>query len=226
MAALFLVKVCGNYVPRSYLSGAKLHISVKSICVGQPRHHLRPRNQNSTTTKITQRQPTTETMFLPPHALQHPTACRSFISNQLPRLSLELPLPSLDRLAAEVVSTAAGMVAGAEQDDMGLVGFDIVAEFQKVAKDEDEDGGGGEVLLQLIQFGGEGVYVPLTQPAPAAEKGSCSICLEEFSSSKASGFEFTRSLDCKHVFHGNCINQWLQKHNSCPLCRRPLSTLS
>ncbi|KXL45217.1 MAG: hypothetical protein FE78DRAFT_148673 [Acidomyces sp. 'richmondensis'] len=29
-----------------------------------------------------------------------------------------------------------------------------------------------------------------------------------------------RGLICKHVFHGACFDQWLQKgHLDCPLCR-------
>lgn len=43
----------------------------------------------------------------------------------------------------------------------------------------------------------------------------CAVCLSTFEES-----EILRLLPkCKHAFHKNCIDQWLQNHSSCPLCR-------
>ncbi|XP_071729477.1 E3 ubiquitin-protein ligase ATL42-like [Rutidosis leptorrhynchoides] len=43
----------------------------------------------------------------------------------------------------------------------------------------------------------------------------CSVCLSTFED-----VEVLRLLPkCKHVFHIDCIDQWLEKHTSCPLCR-------
>ncbi|KAJ3694223.1 hypothetical protein LUZ60_009703 [Juncus effusus] len=43
----------------------------------------------------------------------------------------------------------------------------------------------------------------------------CSICL----SSVEEG-EIVRVLPkCKHSFHGNCVELWLQGHKTCPVCR-------
>lgn len=50
------------------------------------------------------------------------------------------------------------------------------------------------------------------------ELGSCSICLEEM----CGGGKELVGLPCQHVFHENCILQWLEKTNSCPLCRATL----
>ena len=44
---------------------------------------------------------------------------------------------------------------------------------------------------------------------------SCPICLEEFKESKN-----IRKLKCKHIFHKNCIKEWLEKENTCPNCRK------
>ena len=41
----------------------------------------------------------------------------------------------------------------------------------------------------------------------------CCICLEQDSE-----YEWVE-LDCNHKFHENCIEPWLQKNNSCPICR-------
>ncbi|KAG1333897.1 hypothetical protein COCNU_03G000160 [Cocos nucifera] len=51
----------------------------------------------------------------------------------------------------------------------------------------------------------------LDDESPAV--GTCAVCLEEV--------EWLRSiqLHCSHVFHLHCIAPWLQRKNSCPLCR-------
>ncbi|CAI9267888.1 unnamed protein product [Lactuca saligna] len=44
----------------------------------------------------------------------------------------------------------------------------------------------------------------------------CVVCLSKFEDS-----EVLRLLPkCRHAFHMNCIDQWLESHSSCPLCRR------
>ncbi len=43
---------------------------------------------------------------------------------------------------------------------------------------------------------------------------SCSICQESFNES-----DDVNILVCKHMFHKDCINQWLNRSNTCPLCR-------
>lgn len=42
---------------------------------------------------------------------------------------------------------------------------------------------------------------------------TCSICLSNFEIA-----EDVRNLPCAHVFHMNCIDQWLRRHRVCPLC--------
>lgn len=42
----------------------------------------------------------------------------------------------------------------------------------------------------------------------------CSICLEKYQKK-----DKIVNLDCNHVFHKDCLNLWLNKHNSCPQCR-------
>ncbi|MCD9644724.1 hypothetical protein HAX54_033146 [Datura stramonium] len=47
----------------------------------------------------------------------------------------------------------------------------------------------------------------------------CAVCLSIFED-----VEVLRLLPkCKHAFHINCIDQWLEKHSSCPLCRHKVS---
>ncbi|CAL1359592.1 unnamed protein product [Linum trigynum] len=43
----------------------------------------------------------------------------------------------------------------------------------------------------------------------------CAVCISKFED-----VEILRLLpQCKHAFHINCIDQWLEKHSSCPICR-------
>ncbi|KAE9448663.1 hypothetical protein C3L33_19426, partial [Rhododendron williamsianum] len=47
----------------------------------------------------------------------------------------------------------------------------------------------------------------------------CAVCLSKFED-----VEVLRLLPkCKHAFHINCVDQWLENHSSCPLCRQKIS---
>lgn len=48
----------------------------------------------------------------------------------------------------------------------------------------------------------------------------CVVCLSKFED-----IEILRLLPkCKHAFHIDCIDHWLERHSSCPLCRRKVSS--
>ncbi|KAK8521181.1 hypothetical protein V6N13_077298 [Hibiscus sabdariffa] len=51
----------------------------------------------------------------------------------------------------------------------------------------------------------------------SSEKG-CTICLDEFSD----GVEVT-SMPCGHIYHYDCIVEWLKTSHMCPLCRYQMS---
>ncbi|KAF5742989.1 hypothetical protein HS088_TW09G01051 [Tripterygium wilfordii] len=47
----------------------------------------------------------------------------------------------------------------------------------------------------------------------------CAVCLSKFED-----IEILRLIPkCKHAFHINCVDQWLEKHSSCPLCRHKVN---
>lgn len=48
---------------------------------------------------------------------------------------------------------------------------------------------------------------------------SCIICTDEYEDET-----FVTRLKCNHHFHTDCITKWNQKQNSCPLCRKILSS--
>jgi hypothetical protein len=46
-------------------------------------------------------------------------------------------------------------------------------------------------------------------------KSCCSICLSDYKES-----EVVRVIpNCGHMFHTDCIDQWLRSHATCPICR-------
>ncbi|TRY72584.1 hypothetical protein TCAL_17157 [Tigriopus californicus] len=45
---------------------------------------------------------------------------------------------------------------------------------------------------------------------------NCSICFDPLSSGKHK----LTMLDCYHEFHTDCLNQWLKKSRTCPICRK------
>jgi len=48
----------------------------------------------------------------------------------------------------------------------------------------------------------------------------CSICLEDFE-----GDQLVVSTErCQHIFHAECIIEWLRRHDTCPCCRAPMVT--
>lgn len=51
-----------------------------------------------------------------------------------------------------------------------------------------------------------------------AELGDCCVCYEELNG----GREKLSTIRCGHVYHTSCILTWVQRSNSCPLCRREI----
>uniref|UniRef100_A0A8D2IV32 RING-type E3 ubiquitin transferase n=1 Tax=Varanus komodoensis TaxID=61221 RepID=A0A8D2IV32_VARKO len=77
-----------------------------------------------------------------------------------------------------------------------------------------------EETLQAIHRLAVRRYQAAPRPAPAGDAVSrssaapvCAVCLEEF----GEGQEL-RIVTCGHEFHRQCVDPWLQEHQTCPLC--------
>jgi hypothetical protein len=65
--------------------------------------------------------------------------------------------------------------------------------------------------LPAVRFGDMG-------GAAAAAQPECAVCLGAFD---AAADELLRVLPkCRHAFHADCVDTWLEAHSTCPLCRR------
>lgn len=79
--------------------------------------------------------------------------------------------------------------------------------------------------LRVFRFGAEGGEVGMHEKDGGNDtEVSCSICLCDYQKD-----DLLRELPCKvgrHVFHADCIDEWLTQKLSCPICRDdPLAEL-
>ena len=89
---------------------------------------------------------------------------------------------------------------------------------QKKRWDSDSDSGSdedAETEKELISV--EGTSEASSEPLCTANKcvEECPLCLEEFSEDVCE----KTCYSCKNRFHKDCLNEWLSKEPSCPLCR-------
>jgi E3 ubiquitin-protein ligase RNF115/126 len=52
------------------------------------------------------------------------------------------------------------------------------------------------------------------------DEGDCSVCMDTVSI----GSEVT-NLPCGHWFHEHCVSMWLREHNTCPICRKGITSI-
>ena len=61
-----------------------------------------------------------------------------------------------------------------------------------------------------------------TEEEPEEEEADkCTICLSEFEVE-----EDVRRLPCMHLFHVECVDQWLGQNKRCPICRADISFIT
>ncbi|OIT28955.1 uncharacterized protein LOC107786351 [Nicotiana tabacum] len=69
--------------------------------------------------------------------------------------------------------------------------------------------------LKLIEEKNPVTRFKTTAIKPAGFSESCAVCLSPFEEG-----EEVRKLKCKHIFHKDCLDTWLQQDSAtCPLCR-------
>ncbi len=56
------------------------------------------------------------------------------------------------------------------------------------------------------------------QIQPTYQQPSCSICKENFDI-----HDTIRLLSCQHIYHKNCVDDWLKQHPRCPTCNKNIA---
>jgi len=46
----------------------------------------------------------------------------------------------------------------------------------------------------------------------------CTICLIELKNGDSA-----KQLSCDHIFHSDCIDEWLRRKKACPVCRNEVN---
>jgi hypothetical protein len=77
-------------------------------------------------------------------------------------------------------------------------------------------------LAQILAAENSGYVIAVTLEYPQV-RGTCSICLEDFSKSLDCKLVWTK---CSHLYHQPCILQWLRRKYNCPYCRSILDRTS
>lgn len=58
---------------------------------------------------------------------------------------------------------------------------------------------------------------------PSVQQDYCLICLDDFEEHKDKlSFKTILKTPCKHYFHRKCLNKWMSRKKSCPVCRKLL----
>ncbi|XP_038696570.1 RING-H2 finger protein ATL77-like [Tripterygium wilfordii] len=114
----------------------------------------------------------------------------------------------LDFLVQCVASRVRALTASADCFESFFFLVDVVLVCSEPEEDEEEKaakGASDSALLKLKKErfdGGDGV---------------CCVCLGEFLASVS-----VARMPCNHVFHDCCILRWLQRADTCPICRQQL----
>ncbi|XP_009114632.3 E3 ubiquitin-protein ligase SDIR1-like [Brassica rapa] len=124
---------------------------------------------------------------------------------------------------AEQISTAATSLGFGHNGFVMEIDYKVV--YVVVRSDHpprDESLSSRASLLRLVLSGG--VRYREETKGLKMETEPCSICLDNLVVSGRSNSKrgIPTRMTCSHVFHDGCLLEWLQRKNTCPLCRTVL----
>ncbi|OQR99647.1 hypothetical protein ACHHYP_05402 [Achlya hypogyna] len=78
----------------------------------------------------------------------------------------------------------------------------------------------------LLSFLNVPPHLQTTHLVENTDGAACSICLSEFAPHEWRTASHIVQLPCRHLYHATCVVEWLQGHQTCPLCRAPTETMA
>lgn len=133
------------------------------------------------------------------------------IDNRTVNLGAILPNPGIRPFSAEYMNLFTGEEA--EEDDSVYDHFWSDSDFEYDSDDEDEEMEDvvRPVPMEVIE------KLPLLKlnRDHVSSIQDCPICCETFQVNEEAMF-----LKCNHFYHTQCIKQWFEFQNMCPLCRQ------
>lgn len=98
-----------------------------------------------------------------------------------------------------------------EDDGMEEMGFEQL--LSRFGDGSENKGASADTIANLP------VYEYRKPDRPESEDmRSCSVCLEDFAAA-----EVLRTLPCFHRYHKDCIDEWLLRDATCPVCKHAVS---
>ena len=81
-------------------------------------------------------------------------------------------------------------------------------------------GCGGDYMQEGEDYGFE--YMEAVEIEGLQSDEVCAICLDEFSIEGVAAEARVIRMPCSHIYHEDCIVEWLENSNMCPMCRYEL----
>lgn len=91
-------------------------------------------------------------------------------------------------------------------------------EFPPRSSELDVASGSAPAAKSAVEALEKFIYKGSSEDGEESTLMTCAICMEEV----MSGSQLTR-MPCSHLFHGDCLSQWLCRNQTCPLCRHELT---
>lgn len=89
---------------------------------------------------------------------------------------------------------------------------------------ENDHGEATHLTDEQIQSIPNSVYVGRTDVTDMC--AICQVLLEGSSQSSAGTVTVVKKLVCGHIFHSDCVSNWLRRSNTCPVCRTRINVSS
>lgn len=94
-----------------------------------------------------------------------------------------------------------------------------LSDNDRIANMEDDDGNEHDIETGKVPSDPKNASnTCLTIGLSEIEKSCCDICMMDYEVGDV--VSQSRNVNCDHIFHKDCILDWMQKKHSCPCCRR------